>query len=195
MSDIFKKIYEENLWKSGESRSGAGSELANTATLRQELPFVFAKYDIKSMLDLPCGDFNWMKEVDLKDIVYTGADIVPALIKSNVEQYPDRAFKVMDIVTSTLPIVDLIFVRDCLGHLNTPNVHKAIENMKKSGSKYLLTTCFTKYTDNPDIEDGGWKCINLMIPPFLMRPLYLINEDCLEGFPDYRDKCMVLFKL
>jgi len=195
MSDIFKKIYEENLWKSRESRSGAGSELVNTATLRTELPFIFAKYDIKSMLDIPCGDFNWMKEVDLKDIVYTGADIVPALIKNNVEKYPDRSFKVMDIVTSTLPIVDLIFVRDCLGHLNTPDVHKAIENMRESGSRYLLTTCFTKYTENPDIKDGGWKCINLMIPPFSMRPIYLINEDCQEGFPHYRDKCMILFKL
>ena len=28
------------------------------------------------MLDIPCGDFYWMKEVDLKDIEYDSQDIV-----------------------------------------------------------------------------------------------------------------------
>ena len=92
-------------------------------------------------------------------------------------------------------MVDLIFVRDCLGHLNNENVLKAIENMKNSGSKFLLATSFTKYNFNNDIENGGWKCINLMISPFYLIPIYLINENCKEGYPNYTDKCMILFKL
>ena len=39
------------------------------------------------MLDIPCGDFYWMKEVDLKDIEYIGADIVDELIKKNNDKF------------------------------------------------------------------------------------------------------------
>jgi hypothetical protein len=101
----------------------------------------------------------------------------------------------MDITTSSLPKVDLIFVRDCLGHLSDQNVLKAIKNIKASGSKYLLTTSFTKWNYNSNIEDGGWRCINLLIDPFKLKPQYLINEDCKEGYPYYNDKCMILFDL
>jgi hypothetical protein len=74
-------------------------------------------------------------------------------------------------------------------------VLRAIRNCQESGSKYLLATSFTKWNSNPDILDGGWKCINLMIEPFQLNPIYLINEDCQEGYPHYNDKCMILFQL
>jgi hypothetical protein len=198
MSDLiekFNEIYNDNLWASKESKSGSGSELGNTVTLRKELPFVFAKYGIKSMLDIPCGDFNWMKEVDLTNIEYTGADIVSAVVETNKKNHPNFKFEVMDITKDALPKVDLVFVRDCLGHLSDANVLKAIENIKASGSKYLLATSFTKWNFNSNIVDGGWRCINLLIDPFKLKPQYLINEDCKEGYPYYNDKCMILFDL
>lgn len=34
------------------------------------------KYSIKSILDIPCGDFSWMKKIELDGIEYIGADIV-----------------------------------------------------------------------------------------------------------------------
>ena len=193
--DKFTEIYNDNKWCSPESRSGSGSELKNTIKLRSELPYLFVKYNIKSILDIPCGDFNWMKEVDLTNIEYKGADIVKSLIDLNNTSYPNYDFNVLDLTTSPLPKVDLIFVRDCLGHLNNTNVLKALDNIKLSGSKYLLTTSFTKWNFNNDIENGGWRCINLMIPPFSLKPIYLINENCQEGYPHYNDKCMIMFDI
>jgi hypothetical protein len=38
------------------------------------------QFEIHSLLDLPCGDFNWMQHVDLQGIKYTGGDIVEALV-------------------------------------------------------------------------------------------------------------------
>lgn len=195
VKETFTKIYTDNLWASTESKSGAGSELKNTETLRQELSVLLKKYKIQSMLDIPCGDFNWMKEVDLKDVIYIGADIVEELIQSNNSKYVNQHFTPLNLIEDTLPQVDLVFVRDCLGHLSNDNVLKALENIKRSGSKYLLATSFTKWSQNPDIVDGGWKCINLMIAPFYMNPIYLINENCQEGYPHYNDKCMLLFDL
>jgi hypothetical protein len=89
----------------------------------------------------------------------------------------------------------LILTRDLFGHFSDENIFSALKNIKLSGSKYLLATSFTKWSNNPNIKDGGWKCINLMISPYYLKPIYLINENCMEGYPNYNDKCMLLFDL
>ena len=195
LKETFTEIYEKNLWTSPESVSGNGSEMQNTEVIRRELPVLLQKFDIKSILDIPCGDWNWMKSVDLCGASYIGADIVEPLIGLNKANYSEIDFRVLDLTTDDLPQVDLVFVRDCLGHLSNDNVLKALENVKRSGSKYLLATSFTKFNHNNDIQNGGWKCINLMIDPFFLNPIYLINEDCKEGYPHYNDKCMILFQM
>ena len=71
----FTKIYQENHWNDSESRSGEGSTQENTQNIRSELPKVLKKYKIKSMLDAPCGDFNWMNVIKNTSIKYIGGDI------------------------------------------------------------------------------------------------------------------------
>src|SRR5260370_32139499 len=44
---IFSKIYESNLWVDNESRSGAGSTLRYTETLRETLPQVRSSLQVK----------------------------------------------------------------------------------------------------------------------------------------------------
>jgi len=198
MSDlnrVFSDIYDNNTWSSLESKSGPGSELDSTIVIRQELPYLIEKLKVISLLDIPCGDFNWMSHVDLLNTKYIGADIVPQLIDTNRKKFKGYNFQVLDITTDKLPSVDMIFTRDILGHFKYENIHKAINNIISSKSKYLLTTSFTKYSYNIDIQDGGWRPINLMIEPFNMKPIYLINEDCAEGNGQYDDKCLLLFQV
>src|SRR5579871_3535684 len=106
----FTQIYEKNFWKGSESRSGKGSSLANTCNIRRELPSLLSRFGIRSLLDLPCGDFNWMKMVDLDNIEYLGGDIVESVIRANNHRYRTarRHFAVLGIVHSPLPKVDLI---------------------------------------------------------------------------------------
>jgi 2-polyprenyl-3-methyl-5-hydroxy-6-metoxy-1,4-benzoquinol methylase len=195
LKKVFTEIYESNSWTSSESRSGLGSELISTETIRKELPEVFKKFNIKSVLDIPCGDFNWMNNVDLKEVHYIGADIVENMIEDNKNNFKDYEFKVLDITEDDLPEVDLIFARDILGHFDYENIEKTIKNIIRSGSKYLLTTSFTKWEYNVDIKNGDWRPINLMLKPFLFKPIYLINENCFEGDFQYNDKCLILFDL
>ena len=195
LKETFTDIYNKNTWESAESVSGMGSEFKATQMIRNELPVIFKKFHIDSMLDIPCGDFNWMRYVNKSGVNYIGADIVEPLIEKNKEQYPDVDFRVLDLTSSDLPKVDLIFVRDCLGHLSNNNVITAIDNMKRSGSKYLLSTSFTKIVHNNDIENGFWKPINLLVEPFNLIPIYLVNENCVESYPQFIDKSMILFKL
>lgn len=195
LKETFTDIFQSNSWKSNESVSGAGSELKATSELRKQLSYFFSDFSIKSILDIPCGDFNWMKEVDLRNIEYYGADIVEELITANKAKYPLVDFQVLDLTTDPLPKVDLIFVRDCLGHLSDENIFKALENIQKSGSKYLAVTSFTSHSYNRNIPNGSWKPINLFLSPYFLRPIYLINEDCQEGYPYYNDKCIIVIDL
>ena len=57
--------------------------MEQTQNILEELPNVIKKYNIKSILDIPCGDFFWMKEHNFKDVNYIGADIVRFNKKNN----------------------------------------------------------------------------------------------------------------
>lgn len=93
---VFSEIFQKNAWASRESVSGTGSELNRTYHLRRELPVLLSELKIRSLLDLPCGDFNWMAHVDLGAIHYIGADIIAELIDRNRKLYasPLRASKI-----------------------------------------------------------------------------------------------------
>ena len=58
--DIFKKIYDRNLWQSKYSASGKGSEYDNTKNILKSLPELFTNLRIKTIIDAPCGDYFWM---------------------------------------------------------------------------------------------------------------------------------------
>ena len=199
---IFSGIFRTNAWGDAESKSGTGSNLIQTATTRQEIPKLLKEYGIKTMLDIPCGDFYWMKEIkaDLNDLLntYTGGDIVPELIHRNQAEYGEAKinFCVLDITSSPLPKVDLIFVRDCLVHLSYRDVAEALRNIKLSGSKYLLTTHFTNNRQNKDIQTGDWRPLNLLHKPlYFPSPLIIINENCTESNGEFNDKSLALWKL
>src|SRR5688500_8680654 len=61
--EIFEQIYVSNAWGSSESLSGVGSELESTRAIREELPRLWLQYGTHSLVDAPCGDFHWMKEI------------------------------------------------------------------------------------------------------------------------------------
>lgn len=202
LQDTFTAIYninrdaiekdDINLWKSKISVSGLGSEVENNAYIIEELPRLFKKYNIKSVLDLPCGDFNWMKNIDLDSINYTGADIVEELIEDNKGKFPNYNFTTLNLAKDDLPTCDLLLVRDCFIHLSNRTVFECINNIRKSQVKYLLTTSFIK-NENTDIADGEWRRINLLLKPFSFTPILMINE--LSNEPRAEDKFLALFRV
>jgi len=177
---LFTLIYEKNLWGDLQTISGPGSTFDVTKKIRTILPELFKTYKIKSMLDIPCGDFNWMQYVDLENINYIGADIVNELINNNSNKFSQehRSFFVLDIVKDRLPNVDIVLCRDCLVHLTNHEIKSTIKNIKKSDSKYLLTTTFPSRKINTKFGIDRWRAINLQIVPFKFpKPLCIIHED------------------
>jgi len=203
MEKIFDKIFYENKWGDSDSRSGSGSNLQQTLVLRETLPQFFFKHKIKSVLDIPCGDFHWMKEIKdkLHEVLdqYIGSDIVNDIIASNNAKYGDSkfTFKVLDLTTSELPKVDLILSRDCLVHLSYNNIYKALSSIKNSGAAYLLTTSFLDDKRiNNNAPTGGWRPLNFQkFPFFFSQPKEIIVENCTEDNGIYADKALVLWEV
>jgi hypothetical protein len=192
MEDIFLDIYTNNSWDDPESASGHGSTLARTEVIRSELPNLLESVGAKSLLDAPCGDFNWLRHVDLGDIEYTGADVVTEIIVRNRRMYGGerRNFVVLDITSDALPNVDVILCRDCLIHLSFEHIQAAVDNFKASGSTFLLTTTQTTVWENTNTQTGGWRPLNLLLPPFnFPEPLRLVLEN------DDLGKCLGMWSL
>lgn len=198
MEETFTSIYRDNLWGDAESVSGPGSTLLETARLRNELPTLLKEVGAKSMLDAPCGDFNWLSKTQLPLERYIGADIVPALVEQNEKLYGDeqRQFLVRDITRAELPCVDVILCRDCFIHFSYRHIAAAVRSFKRSKSKYLLTNTYTRWPQNRDIRTGNFRPLNLQLAPFnFTTPLRLISEKNPEQEPRYFSKSLALWAL
>ena len=168
--DRFTLIYERNAWGSVESASGIGSTLEFTESIRSLLPVLLKRFQIKSVFDAPCGDFNWMKLLDLKGIAYVGGDIVSPLIIDLQKKYsaPSVAFMHLDITKDPFPKSDLVLNRDCLFHLSYSDILAVLSNFVISQSKYFLSTSHDNELDfsNLDIKSGDFRPIDLFASPF-----------------------------
>lgn len=195
---VFTEIFERNAWGGVDSVSGPGSDDLQTRVVVGELSAVLRDYGIKRMLDVPCGDFHWMRHVGLEGVDYTGADIVAELVRSNNARFGRAGlqFRKLDLTRDPLPEVDLVFCRDCLVHLSFEDASRALANIRGSRSGYLLSTTFTARTTNEDIKTGGWRPLNLELAPFaLPKPLKIITEGCTENDGIYRDKSLGLWRI
>lgn len=198
MKDIFTSHYQNNHWKNDESVSGHGSTLDATTTIRDALPTLVSDLKVKTLLDIPCGDFNWFSSILFDDDAqpyYIGADIVRELVYQNERQYPGTDFRVLDVTKDKLPQVDLILCRDLLGHLSNVDVKRALRNIRRSNTKYLLATTFPDHENSGDIRTGDWRAINLAQYFGLPDPLLLINEGCTAGSGAFADKSLGLWRI
>ena len=194
--DVFTDIFRTNHWASCESVSGHGSEEETTSNIRAALPRIIRDYKIGSMLDAPCGDFNWMQGVDLGGTRSIGGEIVKPLIESVGKRYtnPRRSFIHLDITCGVIPEVDLVFCRDCFIHLPFNLIMSALMTFRNSSAKFLLTSTYQNWPLNYDTDIGGVRDVDLCAWPFnLPPPLELIQEEApRENKPL---KCMGLWSI
>lgn len=190
LESIFENIYVNNTWEGHESRSGPGSGLIETVAIRRFLEYIIIELNIKSILDVPCGDFNWMATVDLKNCYYEGWDVVDMIVHDNLMKYPDTIFKTKNIIEVVPPSFDLILCRDLLGHLSLKDGVKILDNFKSSCSKYLLATTYID-EENVDCKTGGWRRVVLTKHPYNLGRYEKIIQDGIE----YPEKKAALWKL
>ncbi len=197
-ADVFRDIYRRRHWAGSESASGAGSGEDQTATIRRALPALLAELGVGTMLDLPCGDYGWMRTVDLPVARYIGADLLPDVIAPLTAGFSGgrREFRILDLTRDPLPPADLLFCRDCLVHLSYDHIRRALMNVLRSGISYVLTTTFPGAEANEDIATGDWRTLDLQQAPFhFPSPVRILNEGCIEGGGAFADKSLGLWRV
>ncbi len=197
IEDRFTEIWRLNVWGNDESVSGSGSTLAATQSLREALPRLFEQFNIHSILDAPCGDYGWMREVLRafpRALDYTGGDIVAPLVRELQAQHGREGvrFIATDITSTPLPRADLLICRDCLFHLSYRDTRAALANFVASGIPWLLTTTHRNEGafGNRDIDTGDFRRIDLFAPPYnLPRDVAFRFEDWCAPEPP-REMCL-----
>lgn len=194
---VFRDIFRRHHWSGSESASGAGASLDQTGELRRSLPALLGELGVATMLDLPCGDYGWMRAVELPLNRYIGADLLPEVVEPLASQFGDdrREFRVLDLTRDRLPRADLLLCRDCLVHLSFADIRRALGNAAGSGIPYILTTTFPDSEVNEDIVTGDWRVLDLERAPFhLPVPMRILNEGCSEGGGVFADKSLGLWR-
>ncbi|ACA20984.1 Methyltransferase type 11 [Methylobacterium sp. 4-46] len=161
-----------------DSLSGLGSSSDTTILLKSELSSVLSEIGCSRLIDVGCGDFNWMKEVR-GDWHYIGIDVAKAVIERNNELYrnENRTFEFVNAVVGPIPKGDVVLCREVLFHLSFDMAISLIKNVASSGAKFLLATSDSSVWFNSDIRTGDYRRLNLMKSPFRFpKPIREIDE-------------------
>lgn len=195
-SRVFSKIFQENTWGNAETKSGPGSTVEATRHVASQLSVLLPQLGTKVLLDIPCGEYHWIRTLDLRGAAYIGADVSPDVVAHNQRYANDKTqFLTLDIVESPLPSVDVVLVRDCLVHLPIRDCMEAMFNICRSRSKFLLMTTFPYHMRNDDIAIGEWRALNFELRPFhLPAPITLIHESPEPGDSCYQ-KCLGIWSI
>ena len=173
----FQSLYLNGGWTGtdGETVSGTGSTLEYTESVRHLLPFFIETYGITSLVDAPCGDFHWFKEISLPSVTYVGVDIVPELVEANAKKFEtlQRTFLCSDVTCDPLPAADLFLCRDLLLHIPIEDCWSVLRNAVSAEFKYLMFSSYDVKT-NADVEGPfGYRPVNLQRPPFNLSLIHI----------------------
>lgn len=185
-SIVFPWYYDKNVCKDTETVSGPGSTVRYTKNIRAKLPGLIKDLKVRTILDAPCGDFNWFRLVELpKDVYYIGGDIIRPLIVKNQALYgnADRTFVCIDITKDKLPDADIWICRDAFIHFSDEYIFLSVRNFINSSIRYILTTSYTESGKNRDIPTGFFRLLNLELPPFNFPKPILTIDDWVDGYP------------
>jgi hypothetical protein len=173
-----------------QTPDGPGATVESTASLREWLAQILRDYRITSMLDAACGDFNWMRLVDLTGVAYTGWDVDDGRIKRCVLRVGAQEFTglptslsfhaVNMLTVEQVPYVDLILCRHFLQHLPVNDlIEFVLTKFSLSESPYLLVTTFpgadNSFEWDPFGTEHAWRGYferpyDLTAAPFSMGP-------------------------
>jgi 2-polyprenyl-3-methyl-5-hydroxy-6-metoxy-1,4-benzoquinol methylase len=182
-AEVFSKIYKEDLWHGG---SGAGSKLENVKEYIDILQKYIDKPEVKTVLDLGCGDWQFSKFLDLSSVSYLGVDVVESVIESNSTSYSASNIKFIsrDITTYEVPKADLIICKDVLQHLSNKDVVTILVKIITSSKFSLITNDFMpENTENKDINNGDYRSLDLTLSPFYLDVVTILESEIVGWKP------------
>lgn len=173
--DIFNNIYKSGGWN--KLGSGEGSQIESTLDYVPFIQEFLEKNNIKSVLDLGCGDWTFSKTIDWSDIKYLGVDASEIVIKNNIEKYKNKNinFKCCNFLKENFGNYDLCIIKDVFQHLKNEEIINFKKQLKKF--KYILIT--NDYTEkNVDlVNNGDYRAVNMSKEPLNFPGKYVFRFD------------------
>ncbi len=169
MEKTFTEIYRVWPWTE-EGFLLSGSRIEVTKNYVDFLQEFLKKNNIRSVLDIGCGDWAFSRYVDWSGIEYTGIDIVEMVIEKNEHLFssPNIRFIHGNTLEMDLPDADLILCKDVFQHLCNEDILQLLEKFKKYPhcliTNYVNVKSLSK--NNQDISTGGYHNIDLRGAPF-----------------------------
>lgn len=166
---VFTQVYDSDVWFS-KGTSGLGSRVENTKQYMDFLQAFLKNNNVKSVVDVGCGDWSFSKYIDWSGAFYSGYDIVKSVIEENKKLYshPNRLFVHGDALTSDLPQADLLICKDVLQHLPHVDIFTFLKQLSKF--KYCLimndVDFDTETSLNNDVVKGDYRSLDLTKKPF-----------------------------
>lgn len=135
LKKIFSYIYKSNVWggEKGNFYSGPGSDEKVTKEYVSIVNTFIKNNNIKSVVDVGCGDFRVGALIWKQGITYTGIDIVPELISNNQKKFGsfNVGFKCLNAVTDELPDGEVCLIRQVLQHLSNQHIQTILHKCRK----------------------------------------------------------------
>lgn len=164
----FTEIYRRGVWGT-EGFSGGGAQLANARQYVHFLQSFLKEKNIRSVIDIGCGDWGLSQHIDWTGIQYTGYDVVRYIIEKDQQLFgtPTIMFVHADALETDLPEADLLICKDVLQHISNANIIHFLAKLNKF--KHCLITNdfnFTPNKNNLDVDHGGFRAIDPSQPPW-----------------------------
>jgi hypothetical protein len=167
-----------------ETADGPGATLALTDKLRGWLPELIHRHQITTMLDAACGDWSWLRLVDLGGVEYTGWDVDPGRIETCRQRVFDEArrrhgcgpapkFEAVNLLTvDHIDYYDLVLCRDFLMHVTNDHITAVLDKIIAGGTPLLLATTFL----GADNAARAWRPEEATWPGYMEQPVDLTAE-------------------
>lgn len=155
----FEQIYRDHLWGGDDHAffSGSGSHSPTIVAPYVEAVRAFLRrFDHPpSVVDLGCGDFNVGSQI--RDLCghYTACDVVPDLIEYNRRRFAalDVDFRLHDLRSDTVPVCDVLFIRQVLQHLSNADIAQGLERLQGRCRFLVVTEHVPARVDFPPNQD------------------------------------------
>ncbi|MFA6119090.1 MAG: class I SAM-dependent methyltransferase [Parachlamydiales bacterium] len=178
---VFTNIYKKGIWgknENGRNYSGIGSTIRNTSFYIIFMEHFIRSNNIRSVLDVGCGDWSFSKYMDWKGISYLGVDVVKSIVIRNKKEFSQNNIKFshIDAVNSDLPPADLMICKDVLQHLSYQDIKLFLKQITKF--KYCLITNDIdpkSQSNNSDITTGGYRPLDLTKKPFNLNGIKIFT--------------------
>ena len=165
---MFSQIHQNNVW-SVENSSGGGVMLKHTDILRKNLTSFLKNENVKSILDIGCGDPVWIMNVlkQFNSIKYSGWDLVEHVVDHNKQKYPTHEFKLVDALCDDIPQTDVIICRNVMNHLSSNDILTLCKKIFNK-CKYVILSHQDNISDHAPLTDNEsrWRALNMRLPPF-----------------------------